>query len=96
MDAARSPDWSFNFDHSGVLTATHESGVSGMPWVVKVRARGAKMQLWFYAPGDDSDIEGDDIGELNGNPREMGRQLRGILEDLELVERGSNPGVHLE
>ena len=54
------------------------------------------MRVWFYAPGDDSDIEGDDIGELNGNPREMGRQLRGILEDLELIERGSNPDVPIE
>ena len=96
LDAARSPDWSLGFDHSGVLTATHGSGVDGMPWVVKVRSRGAKMRVWFYAPGDDSDVEGDDIGELNGNPREMGRQLRSILENLELVERGSNPDVPIE
>jgi hypothetical protein len=49
------------------------------------------MRVSFYAPGDDSDLEGDVIGELVGNPREMGRQLRTILEDLELVERRSSP-----
>jgi len=28
--------------------------------------------------------EGDVIGEVSGNPREMGRQLRTLLEDTEL------------
>ncbi len=87
VDAARSPEWNVTLDRSGAITATRESEVPGFPWVVKARARGHAMTVSFYAPGDDSDLEGDVIGELTGNPREMGRQLRGILEDLELVER---------
>lgn len=71
--------------------ATHHSGVTGLPWTVKAHSRGRAMRVSFYAPGDDSDLEGDVIGELVGNPREMGRQLRSILEDLELVERRSSP-----
>lgn len=91
MDAARSPDWDLGLDHLGALTATRDSGVAGMPWIVKAHSRGRAMRVSFYAPGDDSDLEGDVIGELAGNPREMGRQLRTILEDLELVERRSSP-----
>jgi len=91
MDAARSPDWSLGLDRSGALMATHDSGVIGLPWIVKAHSRGRAMRVSFYAPGDDSDLEGDVIGELVGNPREMGRQLRSILEDLELVERRSSP-----
>jgi hypothetical protein len=45
------------------------------------------MQVSFYAPDDDSDLEGDVIGEISGNPREMGRQLRSLLEDLEFPAR---------
>jgi hypothetical protein len=40
------------------------------------------MRVSLYRPGDAIDVEGDTIGELVGNPREMGRQLRDILEDL--------------
>jgi hypothetical protein len=67
--------------------ATRDSGTIGLPWVVKVHSRGRGMQVSFYAPGDDSDLEGETIGELVGNPREMGRQLRTLLEDLDVVER---------
>jgi len=67
--------------------ATRDSGDIGLPWVVKAHSRGRAMQVSAYAPGDDSDLEGEAIGELVGNPREMGRQLRTLLEDLEVVER---------
>lgn len=87
LDAARSPEWSLTLDRTGAITATRESEIPGLPWVVKARSRGRAMAVSFYAPGDDSDLEGDAIGELTGNPREMGRQLRGVLEELELVER---------
>lgn len=87
LEAARSPEWTLSLDRSGAVVATHDSGVSGLPWTVKADSRGRAMKVSFYAPGDDSDIEGDVIGELVGNPREMGRQLRSLLEDLELVER---------
>jgi hypothetical protein len=43
---------------------------------------GRGMRVSLYRPGDAIDVEGDAIGELAGNPREMGRQLRTILEDL--------------
>ena len=46
------------------------------------------MRVSFYSPGDDSGVDGEVIGELAGNPREMGRQLRAILEGLEW---GSGP-----
>jgi hypothetical protein len=91
VDAARSPDWSLGTDRFGAVMATHDSEVAGLPWIVKAHSRGRGMKVSFYAPGDDSDLEGDVIGELAGNPREMGRQLRSILEDLELVERHSSP-----
>jgi hypothetical protein len=40
------------------------------------------MSVSFYRPGDALDTEGEPVGELSGNAREMGRQLRSILEDL--------------
>jgi hypothetical protein len=40
------------------------------------------MRVSLYRPGDDVELEGDVIGEISGNPREMGRQLRAILEEL--------------
>jgi hypothetical protein len=42
------------------------------------------MRVSFYRPGDDVNFEGETIGELSGNPREMGRQLRAYLEDAPL------------
>jgi len=87
LDAARSPQWSLGIDRSGAVMATRDSGDIGHPWVVKAHPRGRSMQVSFYAPGDDSDLEGESIGELVGNPREMGRQLRTLLEDLEVDDR---------
>lgn len=89
LDAARSPQWSLGLDRDGAIMATHDSGDIGLPWVVKARSKGRGMQVSFYAPDDDSDLEGDVIGELAGNPREMGRQLRGLLENLEFPPRPS-------
>ncbi len=85
LDAARSPDWSMGLDREGAIMATHDSGDIGHPWIVKARVRGRGLRVSFYEPGDDSQLEGAVIGELTGNPREMGRQLRTILEDLDLV-----------
>ncbi len=39
------------------------------------------MRVSLYRPGDYVESEGDVIAEISGNPREMGRQLRSILED---------------
>ena len=43
---------------------------------------GKGMRVSLYRPGDDVNVEGEVIGEISGNPREMGRQLRSILEQL--------------
>jgi hypothetical protein len=42
------------------------------------------MRVSLYRPGDDTELEGDVIGEIQGNPREMGRQFRAFLEDTVL------------
>ena len=34
-----------------------------------------------HQPGDDISVEGEDIGEISGNPRDMGRALRSLLEE---------------
>ncbi len=84
MDAARSPGWSIGLGRSGQIMATQDSGDIGMPWVICAARMGKGMRVSLYRPGDDTEVEGDVIGELNGNPREMGRQLRGLLEDTVL------------
>jgi hypothetical protein len=82
MSAAQTHAWDLGHGPSGGIMATRESGRIGQPWVVLAEKRGRGMQVSLYRPGDAIDIEGDAIGELAGNPREMGRQLRAILEDL--------------
>ncbi|MEI8269658.1 MAG: hypothetical protein WCG18_06750 [Acidimicrobiaceae bacterium] len=62
--------------------ATKESGVDGLPWTITAVRAGKGMRVSLYQPGDDTEVEGDVIGEISGNPREMGRQLRTILEDV--------------
>jgi hypothetical protein len=86
MDAARLPDWSFGIGQPGQIMATRDSGRIGLPWVVLAVARGGGARVSLYQPGDDLDADGDVIGELAGNPRERGRQLRTILSELELTE----------
>jgi hypothetical protein len=86
MDAARLPEWSFGIGQPGQIMATRDSGRIGLPWVVLAVARGAGARVSLYQPGDDLDADGDVIGELAGNPRERGRQLRTLLSELELNE----------
>jgi hypothetical protein len=83
IDAARSPGWSIGLGRSGEIMATRDSGEIGLPWVVSAQRWGRGMRVSLYRPGDDVEIEGDVIGEIAGNPREMGRQLRTILEETE-------------
>jgi hypothetical protein len=64
--------------------ATKDSGDIGLPWVITAERAGRGMRVSLYRPGDDVDLEGDVIGEIAGNPREMGRQFRAILEDTSL------------
>jgi hypothetical protein len=89
MDAARSPGWSIGLGRSGQIMATQDSGVIGMPWVISAARVGKGMRVSLYWPGDDTEVEGEVIGELTGNPREMGRQLRSLLEDTKLEGNGS-------
>jgi hypothetical protein len=64
------------------LMATRESGRIGEPWVVMAVPSGRGLRVSFYRPGDALDAEGEELGQLSGNPREMGRELRSMLEDL--------------
>jgi hypothetical protein len=84
MDAARSPEWSLTLGRRGEIMATRDSGQIGLPWVVLASRGGRGMRVAKYQPGDDLDVDGEEIAELKGNPREMGRQLRDVLCDLDL------------
>jgi len=66
----------------GSVMATRESGRIGEPWVVIANPSGRGLRASLYRPGDALDAEGDELGVLSGNPREIGRQLRAMLEDL--------------
>ena len=83
MDAARSPEWSFGLDRHGQIMATKDSGEIGLPWVVLVTRARRGMRVSKFHPGDDVEVEGEVVGEISGNPREMGRQLRTLLGDLD-------------
>jgi hypothetical protein len=84
IDAARSPGWSVGEGQKGQIMATRDSGEIGSPWAITAVRSGRGMRVYFYRPGDDVQYEGESIGELSGNPRQMGRQLRGYLEDTVL------------
>ena len=82
IDAARSPEWSIGEGSGGEVMATRDSGEIGLPWVVTARRGGRGLRVSLYRPGDDVSLEGEVIGDLTGNPREMGRQLRSMLETI--------------
>ena len=88
IDAARSPEWSVGEGRANQIMATRDSGQIGLPWVITADRAGKGMRVSLYRPGDDVRVEGDVIGEISGNPREMGRQLRSLLEEtpLELID----------
>ncbi len=81
---AQSPGWGVGEGTSGQVMATKDSGQVGMPFVVIARRGGRGMNVSLYQPGDDIDIEGELVGTISGNPRDMGRQLRSMLGDLEV------------
>jgi len=64
------------------VMATRESGRIGEPWVVMAVPAGRGLRVSFFQPGDALDADGEVLGEVSGNPREMGRGLRSMLEDL--------------
>ena len=82
MDAARTPRWSFGLGRRGQIMATCDSGQIGLPWVIQATKSGRGLRVELFQPGDDTDVEGEVIGVVSGNPREMGRQLRTLLGDL--------------
>ncbi|HEY5111397.1 MAG TPA: hypothetical protein VII67_03600 [Acidimicrobiales bacterium] len=83
MDAARTPEWSLGLGRQGQIMATKDSGQIGLPWVVLVAKAGRGMRVSKFHPGDDIEVEGEVVGEITGNPREMGRQLRALLGELD-------------
>ncbi len=82
LDHARSPGWELSTE-GATIVAVHDSGVAGLPWTVVARRGGRGMKVSLYEPGDDVSVEGVGLGEIVGPAREMGRQLRGFLEDVE-------------
>jgi hypothetical protein len=79
--AADTHSWDVTVLPAAVM-ATRESGRVGEPWVVMAASAGRGMRVSFFHPGDALDAEGEELADLTGNPRELGRQLRTILEDL--------------
>jgi hypothetical protein len=81
--AAATHSWTVRaVDAPAAVMATKESGRIGEPWVVMAVPGGRGLRVSFYRPGDALDVEGEALDELSGNPRELGRQLRSMLEDL--------------
>jgi len=81
--AAGTHSWDVSVIASPVgVMATKESGRVGEPWVVMAVPGGRGLRVSFYRPGDALDAEGEELCDLTGNPREMGRELRSVLEDL--------------
>jgi hypothetical protein len=82
--AAASPSWSLSVIVSpAAVMATKESGRLGEPWVVMAIPGGRGLRVSFFRPGDALDAEGELLTEISGNPREVGRRLRSVLEDLD-------------
>lgn len=81
--AAETHSWSIRVVPSPLaVMATRESGRIGEPWVVMAVPGGRGLRVSLFQPGDALDATGEEVGEISGNPREMGRELRSMLEDL--------------
>ena len=81
--AAETHSWSITVVATPLaVMATRESGRIGEPWVVMAVPGGKGLRVSFFQPGDALDAAGESVGEVSGNPREMGRELRTLLEDL--------------
>jgi hypothetical protein len=81
--AAETHSWSVSVVAApAAVMATRESGRIGEPWVVMAVPGGRGLRVSFFQPGDALDASGEELGEVSGNPREMGRELRSMLEDL--------------
>jgi hypothetical protein len=81
--AAETHSWSVSVVAAPpAVMATRESGRIGEPWVVMAVPGGRGLRVSYFHPGDALDAEGEPLGELTGNPRELGRELRSLLENL--------------
>jgi hypothetical protein len=80
--AAETHAWDLSVTAPLAVMATRDSGRIGEPWVVLASPAGRGLRVSFFQPGDALDTEGELLAEVSGNPREMGRALRTILEDL--------------
>jgi hypothetical protein len=81
--AAETHSWSVAVvAEPAAVMATRESGRIGEPWVVMAVPGGRGLRISYFQPGDALDAEGESLGEISGNPREIGRELRSILENL--------------
>jgi hypothetical protein len=69
-------------DRPLAIMATRDSGHVGAPWVVLATVAGNGLRVSFFNPGDSLDAPGEELDALSGNPRELGRLLRGVLEEL--------------
>jgi hypothetical protein len=81
--AAETHSWNISVVSTPLaVMATRESGRIGEPWVVMAVPGGRGLRVSFFQPGDALDATGEEVGQISGNPREMGRELRSMLEDL--------------
>jgi hypothetical protein len=81
--AAATHGWSVSVpDSQQTVMATRDSGRVGEPWVVMAESARSGLRISLFEPGDALDAGGEELGELSGNPRELGRQLRTMLEEL--------------
>jgi hypothetical protein len=81
--AAETHSWSVTVVAAPLaVMATRESGRIGEPWVVMGVPAGRGLRVSLFQPGDALDADGEMLGEVSGNPREIGRELRSMLEDL--------------
>ena len=87
ISAARSPGWSIGEGRRGLIMATRDSGQVGMPWVVTAERNNRGLAVSIYEPGDDVQLDGEFLGQLVGNARELGRGLRTLLEDCHTDRR---------
>ena len=84
VKAVQSPDWAVETGDGNSIVATRDSGGDGMPYVVVFRRGGRGYRASLYMPGDDITVEGLEIGEVSGNPRDIGRQIRDVLDEADL------------
>jgi hypothetical protein len=81
--AADTHAWDLSvLDDRSAVMATRDSGRIGEPWVVLAESSGPRLRVSLFQPGDALDAPGEPVADFSGNPRELGRELRNLLEEL--------------